>query len=230
MAFADHEFDKSDPGITNVIDVADPINGNGALRVDNAGNEAAPAINILNERLNTNFQRGLIDGKIRTRFHISDHELAVTREGEYGIYCMASQLDLTLGAGAAYAFVLHVDTDFDWRLVEYASGISIGGGRIDHASGSTVGAPALDKNMVMELDWVLDLDNIGGIRLTCRAAAGTDFSLLETVYTVTLGSPLLTSVSEGLLYGDLEGASALDLKRIYFQDTFYANFVTKVIA
>lgn len=229
MAFAQHDFDKSDAGITVVQSGGDPISGAGALRIDNAGNEVAPAINLVVERLNASFVRGLTQGRVRTLMNISDHLLEITREGEYGIYSMASQLNLTAG-GAAYAFVLHVANTFDWRLVEYASGVSIGGGRVEHEAGSTFGSPALGKTFAIEFEWRLDLDNFGGIKLVCRAAEGTNFGAMQEVYNTTLGAaPLLTSVAEGLLYADLEGSNAFDFKRCWFQNTFYANYSSQGI-
>lgn len=229
MPFADHVFTKSDAGITVVQDDNDLIDGTGAVRMDNFGNEFSPAVNIAQERLGPAFAIGETSGFIRTKFQVSEQLFLITREGQYGIYFMASQLDLTLGAGTAYAFVLHADnTGFSWRLVQYSLGISISG-VTTLESGETTGDPVLGKNMVMEADWDLDIDGIGGMRIICRAAAGTDYSQLEEVYNVTIGSPLTTTTCEGLLYADLEGSATNDLKRIYYQDTFYSNFSQDVL-
>lgn len=230
MPFIDHVFLKSDPAITAVQDASDPFNGDGALRTDNVGLTVLNPRNVVMERLGPAFFVGEERGLIRTRINISDHPLSITNEAEFGIYFMASQLDLTGVTGAAYAFVLHVGTSFDWRLTEYSLGISLSG-QTNHETGSTVGSPALGKSMVMQVDWRLDIPNFGGIRIHCKAADGVDFANLETVYNVTLSSPLSSTVAEGLFYADLEGQTGAGaFTRSWFQNTFYSNFSASALA
>lgn len=227
MPFADHVFNKSDAGITAVQDNSNPFLS-GALRMDNEGNEFTPASNFVNEHLGGSFAIGHTKGFIRTQMTISTHLLQVTREGEYGIYFMASQLDIT-STGSAYAFVLHVSTTFDWRLVEYSSGIGITGATVLE-SGSTFGDPGLGTQHAIEVDWEYDPVTIGGILIICRVSPDKNFANMQDVYTRTISSPLTTSLAEGLMFADLEGSNAFDLKRVYFDNTFYSNFTTSVLS
>jgi len=224
MPFADYTFYKSNPAITVVQNNNDPFSGDGgALEISNAGLEISSPINAVNGHLSTAIA-GQTVGFIRTEIYVSDHTLDISREGEYGIYCMADSLDLANLSGKAYAFVIHFANVVDWRIVEYTNGIgqhSVPAPPIIHEQGSSVISPGVGKTLLMQFAWTLDVEGIGGIRLHAQVAEGTDSALLEDVYDITLGSGILdTSVQQGLLYADLEGGTGAETKRVWFINTF----------
>ena len=221
MPFADHTFIKSPVTMTAVIDNVAPINNASAMSISNTGTGVAR--NVAIERVST--APGQLVGFIRTEMYVAKQSagLLLTDE-DNGIYCMASQLDLTGGVGEAYGFVMNgIGATPVWQLVRYTAGVqALGSGKVVIAGGSVVGDPGYSKPMIIEFRWALNEVGIGGINLKAQAASGTNPANMETVFDVTLGGAILTSsVAQGLLYGDYE-RTALDLKTTNFNNTFYS--------
>lgn len=207
------EITKSDPGIGVVI-------SGDRLRIDNVGNEFTPAKNVACLRKSDSFTRGHIIGKIRTKMEVTDSLVSITREGSHGITCMWSQADLTGTSGSAYGFVMYFDGTIHWRLIKYTAGITNSSSALILQTGDTTLTPAIGTNYTMQLEWAHHV-LIGGTALKCSVGlASNEFNDLETVYDYTDGNnELTTSVGEGLVYGDLEGQQATDLKRVFWDDT-----------
>ena len=194
------------------------------LRIDNAA-DLSEARQIVSLRRASQFPRGYVKGRWRTKIEITDQLLRTSTEGHYGLSCMWSQADIVTrgGGGAAYLFGLFASSTLTWRLSKYLDGISTSSSSHHTilAEGSTLLDPALAVGYTIELEWAYH-ELIGGIRLICQAGlAANDYSDLQTVYNVTdSANPLITSVGEGLFWGDLEGFIGPDLKRVYFDDTY----------
>ena len=113
---------------------------------------------------------------------------------------MQSQPDLTAG-GACYAAMLHTadlgGTIDSYRLVQYSSGIVAPTTNIlVQESGLAL---VLGTLVALEVEWRLDLAELGGITIIGRRGAQTNYSDLADVWSVTLTSNVLTaSVGEGL--------------------------------
>ena len=227
MPFTDRTFNKSNPGIVVVQQGDGPFSEPDVYRISNENTAGSDANNRVNEYL-TAAPSDQTVGLIRMRFQVNHALEEITREGQYGLYCMGSQLNLVTGTGSCYGFVMHIANTTDWRLIRYDSGISISGQTIIE-QGSVVQNPEQGKPMVMQLEWTAT-DLIGGINLKCQAAEGENYADLQTIYDVTLGGGLTTAVTQGILYADLEGQQSTDIKEMFVGNIFNSDYTIKAVA
>jgi hypothetical protein len=190
VVWADWTFYKSDVDLLSVIDGSTTIVGAGSLRLSNV-NDKAPASNVHGfYTTNNSFTRG----RIRTLIQLPSG----TTRMQAGIYCMASQADLT-ATGSAYFACLQNDSNGGARtlqLFKFTAGFDGSLSTLD-----SVSHPAFTETAVvaLELEWVADAAVLGGTRLIVRQGAEEDFSDLADVLDYTdVSSALVTSVGEGL--------------------------------
>lgn len=189
MALADWDFflSSGSQAVIETVTPAPPV-GNGWLRLAIPINgEAAAAPKAI-------YAQGVTQGKRRTLLYIAGASPSV------GLYCMQSQRNMLQGGGGdAYALVFQIQSTVSKLfLTKITNGGVVGG---------TVLATAPDSLWTQgtvfaaELEWQLDLAELGGVRLTARLGTALDFSNLAPVAALTnrvdITSPLTATVTEG---------------------------------
>ena len=99
MGFSDHTFHKSNVDVVAVQQGDGPFSEPDNFRFSNEDSAFSQPSNRLNGYL-TSAPADQIVGLMRMRFQVNQELEEITREGQYGLYCMASQADLTQGAGS----------------------------------------------------------------------------------------------------------------------------------
>ena len=200
MALSNWTVAKSDTELSASLDLVTPIVGGGSLSLKN---NAAPGTDdgIMMTPASP-VASGFTRGKIRTLCRI---DTSATASGQgLGIFFMADQADLTLGAGSCYALVWRTATTngaiSQLHIANYTAGF-------DDPTSYTLASESFAQVvagtvLAMEVEWNLDVIGLGGLRIIARRGSLTDeltdFSDMTEVVTHLDASPLLTSVGEGI--------------------------------
>jgi len=193
-------FYVTDVGMSAALSASNPILGTSALRI---ARNAVGTSNISAHGALITWSHGWTRGRMRTAYRLDTH--TATTDHGMGLYCLASQADLTAGVGACYALALRTSTTGgtidSLRLVKYSAGLAAPTGGVVLATYAT-GNIVLGTIVCIELEWRVDLTALGGVALTGRYATGFVLPAqptLPTVLTYTdTSSPLTSSVGEGV--------------------------------
>lgn len=219
MTLQQWTIDKTEAGMTAVIDSVTPIDGTGSLQFDR-GSASGSDISITASPREL-FAQGFTSGRCRHLFRVDAHS------GSTGSYCgivvQKSQENLTAGAGSAYGWIIRSSTTSGiggngWflHLMKYSAGLvdyNVADVTEDRLADVGLTAVTLGTAFAMELEWLLDVPNLGGVRLIGRY--GVDFDNLTDVRTyVDTSSPLETSVNEGpLMFCQSTGSITVSVDR-----------------
>jgi hypothetical protein len=211
MAFADWDFYNNAAG-TQALDLTNPLVGNGSLRYQSASTTIAQHTMTAHLKAQS-FTLGVAKGRIRTLVQIEAGGVAIqnNRGNHAGMIAMRS---LSVGSahdavgGALYfAGIVKRAADNDWELflAKHTTGVpntmpTASGGNTT-IFGSPIPIALVDQSIIpIQFEWVLDLTQLGGIRLTLsRGNIGdTTFVNLATAIDVVDASALTTANAEGL--------------------------------
>jgi hypothetical protein len=171
-------------GEAALIDTSAPLVGSGSLKITTNTTGVVELVRA------DSGERAFTKGRIRTLMKATG---PLTNPWA-GIYCMASQADLT-ATGSCYCLVLGSAAGNVVRIIKQTAGL-------DNGSGSVASAAfAVDVGTLycLELEWDYDPVTWSGTRLSGRAGVQSDFSDLTELVTYTdTSSPLTTSVGEGI--------------------------------
>jgi hypothetical protein len=163
VSFADWTWHKSDADLIAAIDGSTPMVGAGLLRLSNAAN-TSPARRVHGFYTSNN---GFTHGRARTLIQVA----ASTNRMRAGLYCCASQANLTT-AGACYYAALENDTGGPGRRIRLWKTAANG---LDENSNIatalvTVSHPAFTTGTTkaLELEWYASAEILGGTRLIVR--------------------------------------------------------------
>lgn len=190
MALADWNIYKSNSGLLVAIDILAPILNTGSLKVGPESSIADAAFCAVPK--NPPYPHGYTRGKLRSLI-----EVASTGAEQHGLTCMQSQENVTGAAGAFYALELDTLSLLNKiNLVKYSAGLQ--GSKTTLATGANNGF-TLNTPKAVEIEWNMDLAELGGVQLIVRSGDATDFSDLVQLHNVIdTTSPLSTTVGEGL--------------------------------
>ena len=221
MAFGDWDF-YTTGGLNASLEIGNPIVGSGSLACGNrdAGTFTAGAVVT---HLDSGFNQGLEKGRIRTlfRFNADTSTSIHTSVGGY-VYFMSSALDITTGTPDFYVagLSLSYDTSEEVKpIIGKASsdsittarfGVNGGSGTDLYTSTATDIALLEDQPIPFQVEWNLDIAQLGGLRITVSVgnAGDTDFSNLATVYDLVDPTPHTNAVGEGLAMQYVVASSA----------------------
>lgn len=201
MAIADWNIQASDEGASVHLEIDDPIDGTGSLRLSQE--DIADDVGVVTIHLRPiagSPQSEFLRGKIRTlikplAFQDDDHTVSF-----FGIIAMMSQAQVYDTGGAAYfAGRWGGDAPF-WAISRVNAGID-GPESFTHlAQGTVLNLPGLDDVCAMELEWLYDPLEFNGVRLTLKAASDDSFSNMVPIYQVvdSSGNSLDSTIGEGL--------------------------------
>lgn len=212
MAFADWTQVLTG-NMTSSLDLGSPINGAGSLLCSRTSTSTNTS-NEANMHLNTgSFTVGVTKGRIRSLIQIENSGVgAMTAHYAAIIACMydpAFSTTTTANDGYIAGFTVQSDGDQAIRIMKCGVGIA-SGTSFDFALQITGNlaqvkpfGPLVDQDILpIEFEWVLDVPNLGGIRLTFRRGnvGDTDFSNLSTILDVIdAASPHTVASFEGLV-------------------------------
>lgn len=188
---------------TNLIislEIAAPLVGNGSLKFVNLGTPTASANMYL-----TSLAKGFSKGRIRTLMQVKVRPNTGRYNGA-GLCFLQSQLTIATTNANYYTFGLNQATSgapgsMAWVLAKntnHTLQVDPFGAIIDEATLETVAA---GDYWPMQVQWIADVVNIGGTRITCSRGTknSTDFNTLAVIIdTIDTISPFVTSVGEGL--------------------------------
>lgn len=193
MTFAQWIIDKTEPGMLAAIAVLDPIHGSGSLQL---GRGTATGSNVsICVSPGPTLPQAFEGGRCRHLWRVDAHSSSF--RDHIGLLCMKSQRDLTAGAGSAYALVGRI-TSSDGRietlrLQKYTAGITELG---EILAGLSIPSVTPGTVLALELEWLVDLEALGGVRLIGRYGADFD-SLTEAFTIVDTTDPLTETTGEG---------------------------------
>lgn len=197
MPFTDWDVYQSDPGLDVRLDLLSPLAGIGSLYVARSG--VAGTDHAVNLALGAAagvgpFTRGVLRAlfRVTTAATASPHAL--------GLFCQASQRDLTGGVGACYAALLlttgtsgQVDS---FGLYQFGSGLAEPTTPLAAETG--LGIPA-GTVVALELEW--ETIEGAGVLLSGRRGSAANFSdLVQRWQTMETSGALTTSLAEGLCF------------------------------
>jgi hypothetical protein len=189
MAFSDWDFFKTGSA-TESLQPTGFILGASSLEVICNGSDEWQG------QLDAGQTRGFTVGKVRTLMKAVS--VTGTLSQVYpGLFCMSESEDVTAINQDLYMVAVNPNNVADnielKRLInsidQFNTATTLASAQIDFTVGNTIG---------LELEWQLDLVNIGGIALRVRTGTQTDFSDLSLRFTYIDPSPLTTSFAEGL--------------------------------
>jgi hypothetical protein len=198
------------------IDTTTPSVGSGTLEIVTT---SSVIVSGWNAYLDTPFSKGFTKGRIRTllgtgnsgAFPINNFNMNA------GIIFMQSQLNLS-EAGNCYCFGWGSTNTAAWRFSLFRLGVNQGLDQLDDGEvvfyQATFPNPSVDDFYPIEVEWNLDEEELGGVRLTGRIGTlnSTDFGTLsDVVDTVDGNDYLTTSVAEGIYFrkGDTDGTGRI---------------------
>lgn len=198
MPLADFNAYKSNAGCLIAVNTLTPILGSGSFRFSTNGVSGAQQMSLV--AIDPPYQHGVTEGRLRMLFRGAAFSSA---SGHYlGIAFMQSQEDLTGGAGSCYAWMARTsntsNTLTHLSLRKFTSGVVSAGGTL--IGSEIVLSPALALNDVfaLEVQWRLDIPELGGLEVIGRFGTATDYSdLTDQVETVITTSVLTSTVGEG---------------------------------
>lgn len=182
-------FFKQDAGMTVAIDPIGPILGSGSLLLGPNGT-AGRRINGIRANTPNSFTSG------RARLLLEPVVIGTTEQ--IGFAFQLSQADLTGGSGLAYAFLLVHSVSSTWlpRIYKMTAGVATS---TLLATGTSRTVP-INTTLAVEVQWILDIPNLGGIQITIKLGTATDYSdlVLDAALNILITSSVLTtSVGEG---------------------------------
>jgi hypothetical protein len=185
------------------IDNTTPIVGLGSL------NTVISDTGALTERLtiqNNTYSNGLTAGRIRSIIEIST--LTTDNIGHVGFVCMQNSVTAYNTNDAGYAVVVSGDNGLsttEVSIVKYNNVFTASPSFLDVASTGV----ALNTPFVFQMDWISDFPLLGGTLI--RGYIGTnstDFNdLVQVVEATDVSSPLVSTISEGLIQVLFSGAA-----------------------
>jgi len=192
MPIADWEVYKANASQTFVVETSSPIHGSGSFKF-NRGGTAGQYENI--RRLNT--PRGFTSGRLRWLFKMPGTLLLNTYAG---VAFQQGQADLTATGTAYYACIQISNSSSSHRLQirQMTAGLPTTTQLFQSTSAFTATTGTV---LSLEVQWVLDIASLGGIRFNMKRGTATDYSdlvdepgIINQVSTTTV---LQTSVGEG---------------------------------
>lgn len=224
MAFSDWSVYQNVNPVGASVSIAAPLVATGSL--DITGSLTDPNYVNLLPSFASAIPRAFTKGTVRTLIRYEAGTFIPANEKDFGILCMQSQEDLTLGVGAAYGGLAHAifPAGFEFRIVKYNAGLT---DTPQVLASTVVPEPYVIGTdiIALELEWVSDVINLGGVRLTLRRGIGalTDFSNLVTVLDIIdVPGPLTATTGEGLCFVDNQGA---ELNTALFDQTQTSEYV-----
>ena len=180
---------KENAGMFAGIDVLNPLAGNGSLLMHRNG-QAFTKINLARSIAPRAFTSGV------ARFYVGG-KVQLIQSDQVGFAFQQSQEDLTGGVGSAYLACLVLGTNgsnSSLQLFRCSAGL---GTQTNLGTGTTFNA-VLNTPIAVEITWILDIAQLGGIKLTLKHGTALDFTGLVTdVNIVSTTTVLQTSVAEG---------------------------------
>ena len=178
---------KHDAGMTAAIDLVTPLLGSGSLLLGPNGT-AGRRINMVRTTTPNSFTSG------RARFLLGT--TVVGSLDAFGFVFQLSQADLTGASGQAYAYYVEQAACSSWqpKLAKITAGLAT---RTVLASGTTYTATTA---RAVEVQWLLDIPNLGGMQLTVKLGTALDYSdlVLDSALNILVSTSVLTtSVGEG---------------------------------
>jgi hypothetical protein len=193
MALADWEVYKADSSQTFVVETSSPIFGSGSFKF-NRGGTAGQYENI--RRLNT--PRGFTSGRLRWQFKVTTQLLNNTYAG---VAFQQSQANLTGASGTGYFACMQISNSASSHRLQVrriSAGLPTTSMLFESTSAFTLN---LNTTIALEIQWVLDIATLGGIRFNMKRGTLTDYSdladeagIINQVSTTTVYQ---TSVGEG---------------------------------
>lgn len=214
MAFGDWDFFNDGQG-TQALDLSDPLVGNGSLRFQN-GSTSNSDHHMTAMLKAASFTLGITKGRIRSLIQIEKGGHASIPNSDrlhFGVGCMRNLTGVEMsatGGGQLYIGGLaknFVADEWEFGISRLTLGIPtsldmIGGGGTGQtvvASGGTI--TLTDQDILpIQLEWILDIAQLGGIRLTLSRGNVNDlnFANLATVLDVVDPGALTTANAEGI--------------------------------
>lgn len=189
MAFSDWDF--FGPPTEALQPSSAAIVGSSSLEVTGNNSQAWQG------QLNSGFSRGFTIGKIRTLMNV---ESTSDPTNLYpGIFCMSESENVTAITNDLYAVAVNPNNvSGNVQLKKLNNGI------LDFDSESVLGSSQIDftvgNTIALELEWLADVDQIGGVLLRVRTGTELDYSDLSEVITyVDVSSPYTSTFAEGIM-------------------------------
>jgi len=199
-------FYKEDASMAVTLELSSPILNSGSLKINRNGT-AGRWVNGVRVNAPLGFTSG------RARFLLGAKTALQTNDA-IGFVFQQSQADLTLGAGSAYGFFTQVLSSGagTWRpfLRKFTAGLGTG---TTLATGTDYTA-AVGTMRAVEVQWILDVANLGGIQLTVKMGSLSTFADLAVdaaLNIIVTSSILTTSVGEGPYYVGIATSSGFYL-------------------
>jgi hypothetical protein len=200
MSYSDWEFFGSNsPTLSFSINVLTPIIGLGSGRLGSTSLPGGGSIGNINVTTASLLTEAVPRGKLRSLFRYTS--LPGTNS-IFGFLCMQTSTNLSTSTGSFYS--LTVQGDGFLKLVKVVGGnvFSILTGTPGLVRFNFDSVPfSVGNNTVfsLELEWIADATELGGVALFCRTGFATDFSDLVTVMSyLDVTAPIFTTVSEGI--------------------------------
>ena len=200
MSLSDWEFHASS-GVTFSINLFTPIVslGSGRLAMPDIGALTQTNINVTTASGRT---RGVTRGKLRSLFR---YDTLVTAAVLGLAFCQSrSDHDLTSNGTAYFAYLRQADSKLHISRMGPTNSTIAGffGAPTFLDSGGFPFVPGNNVVFSLEVEWIVDIAELGGVAIFLRQGFATNFSDLTTVITVLdTSSPLTTSTSESVFAG-----------------------------
>ena len=221
MSILDWDIYVDFPGNLLIFtDTAAPEIGTGSLAFGHINTVDFTHANLVPTDDSAGLSHGVApNGRLRTVCRVDIHEGGTPLISYFGVTALQSQDDLTAG-GSCYALLLASGeglVDPVLCLHKFTSGLPNGlptPPLISIPFPVTLGVP-----FAMELEWIVDVPNLGGTFLLARTGTQTDFSdLTAQMSFVDTSSPITTSVAEGVV-ASFKSNSVSDTKKVIFDNT-----------
>jgi hypothetical protein len=188
MAFSDWDFFENG-GATESLQTTGALVDSSSLEVILTSSDRWQA------QLDSGQSRGFTVGKIRTLMKVT--AVSSAPNTFVGLFCMTESEDVTAISQDLYMVAANPNNiAANLKLKKLNNGIT------DFSGESTKGSTQVDfttGNLIsLEMEWQLDVAEIGGIFITIRTGTATDFSDLSDVITYIDPSPYTSTFAEGL--------------------------------
>lgn len=160
--------------------------------------------------------QGLERGKLRTLFKLT---LGGSNTCGFGIVCMGSLDDLVNNSGAFYRYELRSNSAYTLSRATTSSLSADIPGTTLASSTQTV---TLNVAGSMEMEWIADITNLGGVYLVTRKGTATDFSDMTVVtQMINTGAGILTTSSSEGLYLRAYGSASPGVRTLFNSTQLY---------
>lgn len=216
MSFAQWNKNVSDSIYTSVaLDLATPIGGLASVALNSVTASAALYLTPSNT---SGFTKGIEKGKLRTLVNLKS---STSNGCGFGLVIMVVSETIVTTAGPFYRYELF--SNGTYALARSNTNIlNVGSPNVTLNSGST--GIAQNVTYGIEIEWVADPVNLGGVSLVIRKGTAIDFSNMVVLGQVLdMGAQVLgTSNSEGIY---LRGYTSGGAVRVLFDTTQLYEFV-----